>query len=56
MIDLGEPAVSYRWNQLSLRNNQLKLKTAAELPNVLEESMDVNIPQFNQGKPEYVNM
>ena len=33
----GEPAVSYKLNRLSLRNNRLKFKTAGNLPLILED-------------------
>ena len=41
-------------NQLSLRNNRLKFKTAGQLPTILEEFIECT--QFIEGKPEDVNM
>ena len=41
-------------NWLSLRNNQLKLKTPENLPIILEEFIEH--PQLNKGKLEDVNM
>jgi hypothetical protein len=40
-------------NRLSLRNNQLKFKTARKLPIILEESTEYT--QFNKGKAEHVH-
>ena len=36
----GEPVVSMQMNQLSLRNNRLKLETSGELPVMLEEYLE----------------
>ena len=38
--DRGELAVSYKMSRLSLRNNQLKFKTAGKLPIILEEFIE----------------
>ena len=43
---------SFQVNRLSLRNNQLKFKTAGKLPIILEEFRG----DFNKGKSEDVNM
>ena len=36
----GEPTASLQMNRLRLRNNRSKVKTAGELPIILEESME----------------
>ena len=54
VIGEKKPVVSHRsMNQLSLRNNGLKLETTGKLPIFLEESIEYT--QFDKGKPEDVN-
>ena len=51
----GKPVVSYRWIDLSLRNNWLKLETSGELPTTLEESIE-EFTSNMKAIPEDVNM
>ena len=50
----GRTGSSLQMNQLSLRDNQLKFKTAGKLPVILEEFMEYT--RLNKGKPVDVNM